>query len=113
MEENINTNLINFRSRIEYLKKFNLPVGEFVVVSSGALAVRGIRVARDIDVVVTDSLWSELIKQYKVEQNKLGIERIDLGSDVEVLNPSQSIFGNSGEEWAWRKSLKKLMNLMV
>ncbi len=77
------------------LKKLDLPSDEFIVVSSGSLAIHGIREAKDIDVIVTESLWDELSKKYQVGLNKWGIERLDLPNDIEILNPRQSIFGDS------------------
>jgi hypothetical protein len=86
---------MNFQIQFENLKKLNLPIDQFVVVSSGALSIRGIRDSEDIDVLVTESLWNEVIKKYKIGVNSFGIENIELENDIEILNPTQSIFGNS------------------
>lgn len=86
---------MNFQTQFENLKKLNLPNDQFVVVSSGALSVRGIRDSEDIDVIVTESLWNEMIKKHKVGINSFGIENLELENDIEILNPVQSIFGNS------------------
>ena len=86
---------MDFNTQLQHLKKLNLPPDQFMVVSSGALSVRGIRESKDIDVIVTDSLWSELTKKYKVELNEWDVERINLDNDIEILNPTQSIFGNT------------------
>lgn len=85
---------MDFKSKLESLKRLNLPNSDFIIVSSGALAIRGIREARDIDVVVTKTLWNELSEKYPVvlEDN---VERIHFDNDIEILNPKQSIFGNS------------------
>jgi len=77
------------------LRQLRLPEEEFVVVSSGALAIRGIRDAKDIDVIVTESLWTELAKKYEVTLNDWGVERLCLPHNIEILSPTQSIFGNS------------------
>jgi hypothetical protein len=75
-----------FSEHLKNLKSLNLPKGEFAVVSSGSLAIHGIREAKDIDLIVTDSLWNELSKKYQVkEKNNYLI--IDLGNDIEVLGP--------------------------
>lgn len=37
----------------ENVKKFNFPIGEYVVVGSGLLAALGLREASDVDVAVT------------------------------------------------------------
>lgn len=86
---------MKFKTQFENLKKLNLPTDHFVVVSSGALSVRNLRDFEDIDVVVTESLWNEMIKKYKVGINSFGVENLELESDIEILNPAQSIFGNS------------------
>lgn len=81
---------------IEQLKKLGLPIDEFVIVSSGALAIRGIREAKDLDVIVTNSLWNKLTAIYQTEVEN-GVERIKFdNSNIDILNPAQSIFGNSG-----------------
>lgn len=81
---------------IGQLKKIGLPIDEFVIVSSGALAIRGIREAKDLDVIVTNSLWNKLTATYQTEVEN-GVERIKFdNSNIEILNPAQSIFGNSG-----------------
>lgn len=80
---------------IEQLKKIGLHIDEFVIVSSGALAIRGIREAKDLDVIVTNSLWNKLTATYQTEVEN-GVERIKFdNSNIEILNPAQSIFGNS------------------
>jgi hypothetical protein len=84
---------MSFAVQFENLKKLDLPVGDFMVVSSGALAVRGIRESGDLDVVVTESLWKILSEKYPVVSED-GIDRIDLGNDIEILSPADSIFGN-------------------
>ncbi len=84
-----------FKRQIENIKQINFPDDQFAVVSSGSLAVRGIREANDIDIIVTPTLWKDLIKRYQVNINESGVETIALENDIEILNPSQSIFGNS------------------
>ena len=86
---------MNFEIQFENVKKLNLPNDHFVVVGSGALSVREIRDSKDIDVIVTELLWSQMIKKYKVGVNSFGVENLELDDDIEILNPAQSIFGNS------------------
>jgi hypothetical protein len=73
-----------FSKHLENLKSLNLPPDQFVVVSSGSLAIRGIREARDVDIVVTPELWSILAQKYGVEI-KDNVEIIELGNDIETL----------------------------
>lgn len=42
------------------LKEQQLPIGHYAVFGSAVMAIKGIREAPNIDVIVTDKLWSEL-----------------------------------------------------
>jgi hypothetical protein len=84
---------MNFQTHLEELKKLNLPEGQFAVISSGALAVRGIREAKDLDVMVTIPLWNELIKKYPVI-NQDGVSRIQFNNEIEILDPTRSAYGD-------------------
>ena len=44
------------KALFEEFRGLNLPLGEYVVVSSGVLAIRGIREAGDIDAIVSEKL---------------------------------------------------------
>lgn len=46
---------------IQEVRKLDFPVGKYVVVGSGPLAVRGLKEARDIDIVVTEDLFERCI----------------------------------------------------
>jgi len=59
------------RSFLKELDDLNLPLGEYVITSSGVLAVRGIREAADLDILVSDRLWQDLVLKYKVEKGEL------------------------------------------
>ena len=72
-----------------------MPNDQFVVVGSGPLSLKNIRESKDLDLIVTSLLWAELAKKYPMAVNAFGVERLDLGNDIEVLNPVQSLFGNS------------------
>jgi len=85
---------MNINKQLAELKSFDLPADEFVIVSSGALAIRGIREAKDLDLITTPSLWDQLVKHYPVSRNEFGVERIALNEGIEILNSNQSIFGN-------------------
>ncbi|MBI2595214.1 hypothetical protein HYW46_00575 [Candidatus Daviesbacteria bacterium] len=85
---------MNFEKLLKKLKALNLPRDEFVVVSSGSMAVRGIRDARDLDILVTDKLWSSLSEKYPIK-NENGIDKIEVHSkDIEILGAG-SIFRDS------------------
>ncbi len=51
----------------EKVKKLNFLLGKYVVVGGGTMEARGIRKANDIDIVVTEDLYKELVnKGWKV-----------------------------------------------
>ena len=75
---------MKFEDLIKELDKLNLPVDQYVIVSSGSLAVRGIREARDLDISVSAKLWSDLIKTYPVIDEH-GISKIEIGDIIEIL----------------------------
>lgn len=66
------------------LKQFHLPIGQFVIVSSGALAIRNIRECKDLDVLVTAELFDDLAKSYPSEQID-EMRRISIGN-IDFLN---------------------------
>ena len=45
---------------LDELKELNLPTGQYAIFGSGPLAVRNLRDANDIDLIVTKELWDEL-----------------------------------------------------
>ena len=53
-----------FLEKLEELKCLNLPSGEYAIIGSGPMAIRGLREANDIDVVVKKTLWLELLKRF-------------------------------------------------
>lgn len=54
---------------IESLKKQNLPKGEYAVFGSAVMAIKGLRVAPNIDVIVTNKLWELLLsKRHKPDE---------------------------------------------
>ena len=66
------------------LKSLNLPTDQFAVMSSGVLAVRGLREARDLDLVVTRRLWVALSSKYPVEKHDKGYF-ISLDKNIEAV----------------------------
>ncbi len=46
---------------IDEVKRLNLPLGKYAVFGSAVMAIRGIREAPNIDVIVTNDLWHKLL----------------------------------------------------
>ena len=86
---------MNFQKQFETLRRLNLPANQFVVVGSGALSIRDLRDSKDLDLIVTGSLWEQMIQIFPIGINSFGVQNLGLENDIEILNPTQSIFGNS------------------
>lgn len=81
---------------IEEVKKLNFPLGQYVIVGSGPMAIRGLREARDIDIVATVELfekckstgWQIMPWTYpeKVGQIYLKQDNVELYLDVNCGN---------------------------
>lgn len=74
---------MNFNEALKELDKLNLPKDQYAITSSGTLAIRGLREAADLDIIVTDSLWQELSQKYPVTP-KPPLDRIDIGN-IQIL----------------------------
>ena len=73
----------SFLKQLEELDKLDFLTDDYAITSSGPLAVRGIREAKDIDIVVTDSLWRKLKKKYSVEEKEV-CDIIKIG-EIDIL----------------------------
>lgn len=56
---------------IERVQELNLPNGSYAVFGSGPMAVRGLREARDLDIVVTSELFQKLKAEGKYRAEAL------------------------------------------
>ena len=61
---------------LEELDKLNLPNDQYAITSSGVLAIRGIREANDLDVLVSPEVWKRLSQKYFGKDSKAGDIRI-------------------------------------
>lgn len=59
---------MNINLLIDELKKLNLPIGKYAVFGSAVMAVRKIREAPNIDVIVTDDLWDKLLESFSPDE---------------------------------------------
>lgn len=65
-----------FLEQLEELKTLNLPEDQYIIWGSGVLAIRGIREASDVDIIVSKNCWNNLIKKYPVQGSKLNLLKI-------------------------------------
>jgi hypothetical protein len=64
---------MKFLDYLQEVREMNLPLGEYAILGSGPLAVRGIRETKDVDLIVTPELWKEYRKKEGWEK-KLGYD---------------------------------------
>ncbi len=48
---------------LDELKTLNLPKDKFAIFGSGPICIRGLREANDLDIIVKEDLWNELIQK--------------------------------------------------
>jgi len=60
---------------VKEVKSLRLPAGSYAVVGSGPLAIRGIRPAHDIDLIVTQAVYDQLKELGWKEENFPNTER--------------------------------------
>ncbi|MGM0482830.1 MAG: hypothetical protein ACQEP6_03150, partial [Patescibacteria group bacterium] len=74
---------------LDKLANLELPDTEYVIYGSGPMAIRGIREANDLDVVVTDRLFGELSQRHgNDDPDKLVLE----GGDIDIYPTRNSLF---------------------
>ena len=83
-----------FKTLLEEFRKLNLPDKKYAIYGSGPLAVREIRKAKDLDVVVSNDLYEKLKEKYFTDPKKWG--RIKIG-EIEIYPP-----------WCWEPEIKAL-----
>ena len=90
-----------FLEKLEELKCLNLPSGEYAITGSGPMAIRGLREANDIDVVVKKTLWLELLKRFVPYDSKhIRIGNIEIWGDFLNLTERMEDVIDSAERLA-------------
>ena len=74
----------NIYKFLKELKNLNFPLGEYVIVSSGSMAIRGIRECSDLDLLVSDSLFEILSQKYPVIEMQ-NLSKVTIGN-IECLH---------------------------
>lgn len=81
------------QEKFDALREYDLPLGQYAIISSGPLGIRNLREIGDIDLIVSPELWKVLADRYGIVE-KEGKCKIDFpGNDIEAF---------------WEGSFKKL-----
>lgn len=83
------------------LKSLNLPAEDYLVISSGSLAVHNIRECHDLDIIISDTLFAELSKKYSVTISE-SVSKISLGN-IEFIHRS----ANQDDEYEFNRQRAK------
>ena len=78
------------------LKDLGLPENEYAIFGSGPLAIRSLRENLDIDIVVSENLWNNLIDKYGLSGRGVCIGNVDVyrdwfGMDIDDLIKNSEI----------------------
>lgn len=69
----------NIDKFITELKSLQLPPEEYLIISSGPLAIHNIRECNDLDIIVSDELFAKLSEKYPVEVGE-NVSKIHFGN---------------------------------
>lgn len=78
-----------FKKLLGEFKKLELPDGKYAIYGSGPMAVRGLKPADDLDVVVTNELYQKLLEKYS--ENEKGCIAI---GDIEIFSADDALIEN-------------------
>lgn len=73
----------NIDKFLNELKELNFSTEEYLIISSGPLAIHNIRECNDLDLIISEKLFRELSKKYQIISEPT-LSKISLG-DIELL----------------------------
>lgn len=75
---------MNWKILLKELDSLKLPRNKYAITSSGCLAVRGIREAKDVDIIISSDLWKKLSRNHVAVETGRG-KKMKLSVNVEAL----------------------------
>lgn len=78
--------MANFQNLLQEFQKLNLKPWEYAITWSWPLAIRRIREAQDLDVLVEKSIYEELVKKYPSHIVNKVINSINCGNLLNIWN---------------------------
>ncbi len=86
---------VNFKSFLQELDQLDLSADEYAITASGPMAVREIRDSKDLDIIVSDHLWKELVQKYEITPgiicDNIHIGNIDILGNFKVIDDTYPI----------------------
>ena len=83
-----------FLVKLEALRALGLSEGQYLIWGSGPLAMRGLRLGRDVDLLVTRDVWEKLAQKHEVGGEK---KNVILLREVEVWGDCMNLTGRVDE----------------
>jgi hypothetical protein len=82
---------------LDELKSLNLPAGKYAIFGSGPLAIRNLRDNDDVDLIVKQDLWKELLKDHELSANgkSIKIGHIEIFHDWPPFEDSDSLIDDA------------------
>ncbi len=74
---------MEFNDLISELDQLQLPTDQYAITASGTLAIRNLRHANDLDIIVTPELWNKLTQTYPITSSR-DFQSINIGN-VQIL----------------------------
>lgn len=54
------------KEKFDHLRSFQLPLGQYAIISSGPMGIRNLREIKDIDLIVAPQLWDTLAAKFGI-----------------------------------------------
>lgn len=87
------TTKMKFDQLLKKLKQLNLPEDQYAIFGSGPMAVRGLKEAKDVDLVVTQKLYDALKQKYtEIKPGQMIIDGV-----IEICSPDYSLVDHCEE----------------
>jgi hypothetical protein len=78
--------------KFDAIRKLNLPLGQYAIISSGPLGIRNLREIGDIDIIVSSELWDALAAKYGVTDTD-GVKKIAIPGGIIEAFSEDSFYG--------------------
>lgn len=63
------------KTKFDLIRSYHLPHGDYAITGSGPMGIRGLREIGDIDIIVSQKLWTHLAEIYGISEIN-GIQKI-------------------------------------
>ncbi len=72
-------------AKFELIRSYNLPLGHYAISGSGPMGIRGLRTIGDIDIIVSQTLWTQLAETYGISESNSVQKIISPDGEIEFF----------------------------